>query len=152
MGHALGVSYDATSADVWMNGEYQGLYTVTPKTDSYVPSDGYLIEEDNYKEPSVAEGGDPQFELEGLHGQNGNWASVYNLITVKQLGSNLKNIYGSEDAAIDAMRAWQTAVLRFIGPLRALPKYTWSRSTSRITMSAPEAFCSTAMATIPMIS
>ena len=106
MGHALGVSYDATSADVWMNGEYQGLYTVTPKTDSYVPSDGYLIEEDNYKEPSVAEGGDPQFELEGLHGQNGNWASVYNLITVKQLGSNLKNIYGSEDAAIDAMRAW----------------------------------------------
>ena len=29
-----------------MNGEYQGCYTVTPKTDSFVTDDGYMIEQD----------------------------------------------------------------------------------------------------------
>ena len=87
----MGIGQSTTSADVWMNGEYQGLYNVTPKTDSYVSKDGFQIEQDNYKEDSVYNGGDPQFALDGMHGQNGNWASVYNLITVKKIGDNLLN-------------------------------------------------------------
>ena len=86
LAHELGVGQDTASADVWMNGEYQGCYTVTPKYDSFVSKDGYLIEDDNYQETlSVEDGGDPQFSLVGLNG-NG---SDYNLITVKKIGDNL---------------------------------------------------------------
>ena len=44
LAHQLGIGQDTNSADVWMNGEYQGCYTVTPKTDSFVTDDGYMIE------------------------------------------------------------------------------------------------------------
>ena len=97
LAHELGVGNDTASVDVWMNGEYQGCYTLTPKTDSYVTKDGYLIENDNYKETvSVADGGDPQFELTGLNASysiyNSNQSnSVYNCITVKKIGDNLLN-------------------------------------------------------------
>ena len=86
LAHEIGVGQDTTSADVWMNGEYQGCYTVTPKYDSFVSDNGYLIEEDNYRETaSVEEGGDPQFELEGLSITG----SARDLITVKKIGNNL---------------------------------------------------------------
>ncbi len=86
LAHELGIGQDTTSADVWMNGEYIGCYTVTPKTDSFVPDSGYAIEEDNYLEP---EGGDPQFELDGLNRASSTWSSCYNLITVKKIGDDL---------------------------------------------------------------
>ncbi len=90
LAHELGIGQNTASVDVWMNGEYQGCYTMTPKYDSFVTKDGYLIEEDNYQEPDVAEGGDPQFALEGLNGViNGHSSSDYNLITVKKMGDNL---------------------------------------------------------------
>ena len=85
LAHQLDIGQDTTSADVWMNGEYQGCYTVTPKTDSFVTNDGFMIEEDNYMEP---EGGDPQFTLTGLNESSG-WSSCYNRITVKKMGDNL---------------------------------------------------------------
>ena len=86
LAYELGIGQDTTSADVWMNGEYIGCYTVTPKTDSFVPDDGYALEEDNYLEP---EGGDPQFELDGLKRAKNTWSSCYNLITVKKIGDDL---------------------------------------------------------------
>ena len=88
----LGIGQDTTSADVWMNGEYQGCYTVTPKTDSFVSKDGFMIEQDNYQEKPVSEGGDPQFELRGLNKPDNYmyWGgSGYNNITVKKMGDNL---------------------------------------------------------------
>ena len=71
LAHQLGVGQDTASADVWMNGEYQGCYTVTPKYDSFVNKNGFLIEEDNYLEDPVASGGDPQFTLNGLKEASG---------------------------------------------------------------------------------
>ncbi|MBQ5973306.1 MAG: CotH kinase family protein [Oscillospiraceae bacterium] len=108
----LGIGQETASADVWMNGEYQGCYTVTPKTDSFVPKDGFLIEQDNYLEPAVADGGDPQFTLEGLKEASG-WSSCYNRITVKKMGDNLLLKDGAVDespenleAAAENIRLW----------------------------------------------
>ena len=83
----MGIGQDTASVDVWMNGEYQGCYTVTPKTDSFVPKNGWMIEQDNYKEDPVAQGGDPQFQLTGLKEDSG-WSSCYNRITVKKMGDD----------------------------------------------------------------
>ncbi len=95
LAHELGIGQDTASADVWMNGEYQGCYTVTPKTDSFVTKSGYLIEQDNHKEPPVSEGGDPQFLLDGLKEADDN--SPYNRITVKKMGDDLLTKDGSID-------------------------------------------------------
>ncbi len=114
LAHELGVGQDTASADVWMNGEYQGCYTVTPKTDSFVTKDGFMIEQDNYKEDPIASGGDPQFTLNGLKEASG-WSSCYNRITVKKIGDNLlgKNEQGEVDesperlqAVADEIQAW----------------------------------------------
>ena len=108
LAHQIGVGQDTASADVWMNGEYQGCYTVTPKYDSFVTKDGYLIEEDNYKEDSVESGGDPQFALDGLKGKEGQWGgggSDYNLITVKKMGDNLLTVNGTLDESPANMTA-----------------------------------------------
>ena len=102
LAHKIGVGQDTTSADVWMNGEYQGCYTVTPKYDSFVTNYGFLIEEDNYLEPS---GGNPQFQLEGLEEASG-WSSCYNRITVKEMGDGLKSSAGGDDAAAEQIRVW----------------------------------------------
>jgi len=102
LAHDIGVGQDTTSADVWMNGEYQGCYTVTPKYDSFVPDYGFLIEEDNYLEP---EGGNPQFTLDGLKESSG-WESCYNRITVKEMGDGLISSAGSESAAAEEIRVW----------------------------------------------
>ena len=85
LANELKIGQETTSADVWMNGEYIGCYTVTPKTDSFVSDDGYMVEQDNYLEPEI--GGDPQFPLDGLNESSG-WTSAYNRITVKKMGDN----------------------------------------------------------------
>lgn len=107
LAHELGVGQDTTSADVWMNGEYQGCYTVTPKTDSFVNKNGYMIEQDNYKEPAVADGGDPQFTLDGLITNVSGWSSAYNYITVKKIGSGLlgKDAQGETDESPERLQA-----------------------------------------------
>ena len=102
LAHAMGIGQNTASVDVWMNGEYQGCYTITPKYDSFVTDDGFMIEEDNYKEPEVAEGGDPQFALEGL---NGHGSSDYNLITVKKMGNNLLLKDGVVDESPENLKA-----------------------------------------------
>ena len=107
LAHELGIGQDTASADVWMNGEYQGCYTVTPKTDSFVTDDGFMIEQDNYQEKSVANGGDPQFSLEGLvsYVVSPTWTSSYNLITVKKMGDNLLKVDGVVDESPENMEA-----------------------------------------------
>ncbi|MDO4413698.1 MAG: CotH kinase family protein, partial [Erysipelotrichaceae bacterium] len=111
LAYELGIGQDTVSADVWMNGEYQGCYMVTPKTDSFVTKNGFMIEQDNYLEASVAEGGDPQFKLDGLNEASG--SSGYNRITVKKMGDNLllKDGVVNEsveniEAAADNIRLW----------------------------------------------
>ncbi len=104
LAYEIGIGQDTASADVWMNGEYQGCYTVTPKTDSFVTKNGFMIEEDNYKEPAVANGGDPQFTLEGLKEAFG-WDSCYNRITVKKMGDNLLLKDGVVDESPENMEA-----------------------------------------------
>ena len=90
LAYELGIGQDTTSADVWMNGEYQGCYTVTAKTDSFVKKNGYMIEQDNYEE-GIDKGGDPQFRLDGLNEVSWptSWTSRFNRITVKKIGDNL---------------------------------------------------------------
>lgn len=107
LANQMGVGQDTTSADVWMNGEYQGCYTVTPKTDSFVKKNGYMIEQDNYKEDPVAEGGDPQFTLEGLNTHVKGWDSSYNFITVKKIGDNIlgNNASGKVDESPENLEA-----------------------------------------------
>ena len=100
LANELGIGLDNTSADVWMNGEYQGCYTVTPKSDSFVNKNGFLIEQDNYSEKPVSEGGDPQFQLDGLKEADDidAWnGSGYNRITVKKMGDDLLKKYGAVD-------------------------------------------------------
>ena len=114
LAHAIGVGQDTTSADVWMNGEYQGCYTVTPKYDSFVTKDGYLIEEDNYTETaSVADGGDPQFALDGLTG-GGTDSSNANLITVKSIGDNLLIKDGIVDESPENMVAVSESIREWL--------------------------------------
>ncbi len=113
LANELGIGLDNTSADVWMNGEYQGCYTVTPKTDSFITKNGFLIEQDNYLEDSVANGGDPQFKLDGLNEASG-WSSCYNRITVKKMGDNLllnngvvdESAGNIENVANNTIRPW----------------------------------------------
>ena len=113
LAHEIGVGQDTVSADVWMNGEYQGCYTITPKTDSFVTKDGYMIEQDNYLEDSVDEGGDPQFSLNGLR-EMGMYAAGYNRITVKKIGDNLLKVDGQVDdspanlerVSLEVIRPW----------------------------------------------
>ncbi len=100
----MGIGQDTVSADVWMNGEYQGCYTVTPKTDSFVPWNGFMIEEDNYIEPAVEDGGDPQFQLDGLYGPV-TVPAGFNLITVKKMGDGLLMKDGAVDESPDHLRA-----------------------------------------------
>ncbi len=89
LAHQLGIGLDCTSVDVWMNGEYQGCYTLTPGYEAFVAKDGYLIENDNNKvDRGMYIGGDLQFTLDGLYGP-GKKRAGFNLITVKKLGDNL---------------------------------------------------------------
>ena len=120
LAHELGIGQDTTSADVWMNGEYQGCYTITPKTDSFVSKNGYMIEQDNYLENAVANGGDPQFNFckapDKINGwrESSGWTSAYNRITVKKIGDNLLKVDGVVDespanleaAANDTIKPW----------------------------------------------
>lgn len=100
LAHEIGVGQDTNSADVWMNGEYQGCYTVTPKNDSFVDKNGYMIEIDNYKEDPVADGGDPQFALDGMVG-----IDMECLITVKKIGDNLLKKDGIVDESPENLEA-----------------------------------------------
>lgn len=73
---------------------------MTPKYESFITDDGYLIEEDNYLETqTVAEGGDPQFELECL--PEGKPGVMHDLITVKKISDDLLLKEGVPDESPD---------------------------------------------------
>lgn len=94
MAHAMGIGYDSAPADVWMNGEYQGLYLVTPKIDSYVSDTGFSVEIDNYTEPPIEQGGDPSFAIPCGNGHD-------DQITVKKIG---KDLLGEDGESIENLR------------------------------------------------
>ena len=109
LAYEMGIGLDTDSADVWMNGEYQGCYTITPKYDSFVTKDGFMIENDNYYEEfSVEDGGNPQFHLAGnVQDASG----VGPLITVKQIGDNLlTNDAGEVDESAENLIAVSTDI------------------------------------------
>ena len=85
MSYALDIGLDSASADVWMNGEYMGVYLIMAKNDSFISDDGYGIEDDNYTEPSIEEGGDPSFVVSGTVVPGGRQTRI----TVKKIGDNL---------------------------------------------------------------
>ena len=85
MSYDLNIGLDSASADVWMNGEYMGVYLVMAKNDSFITDDGYGIEDDNYTEPSIEEGGDPSFVVSGTVVPGGRQTRI----TVKKIGDNL---------------------------------------------------------------
>ncbi len=89
LAYEMGIGFDSATADIWMNGEYQGTYLVTPKTDSFITDDGYLIENDNYREDSVESGGDPSFTISGTRESTTTYATNSLLTTVKKIGDNL---------------------------------------------------------------
>ena len=104
LAYDMGIGQDTVSADVWMNGEYQGCYTVTPKTDSFVTDDGFMLENDNYIEDPIEQGGDPQFYLKGSNAGNKNGQGP--LMTVKKIGDNLlTNSAGEVDESAANLRA-----------------------------------------------
>ena len=89
LAYQMGIGLDSATADVWMNGKYQGTYLVTPKTDSFITDDGYLVENDNYREDSVESGGDPSFTVSGHKESDTTYATSGLLTTVKKIGKNL---------------------------------------------------------------
>ena len=173
LGYELGIAPDSASADVWMNGVYQGVYLVTPKTDSYISDDGYLLENDNNREPAISAGGDPSFTLKGLKGSNGSDSDSGNgdnRITVKKIGDNLLL---DENGQVDESAANLTAVTKVIQAwtqdawdairsadgyndkgvyyadyidLTSSPRCIWCWNTARTMTSAPGATSSSASA------
>ncbi|MBR4132834.1 MAG: CotH kinase family protein, partial [Oscillospiraceae bacterium] len=84
LAHQMGIGFDSASADVWMNGVYWGTYLVTPKTDSFVSDDGYLIEDNNSSDSEV-----PHIDGTGM------------ILNIKDIGENLLLAEGEniEDSA-----------------------------------------------------
>ena len=89
LAYDMGIGFDSASADLWMNGEYQGTYLVTPKTDSFISDDGFLIENDNYRQDPIEAGGDPSFTVSGKKESATTYATNGLLTTVKKIGKNL---------------------------------------------------------------
>lgn len=91
LANVLGIGLDTKYVDLYMNGEYLGNYLLTPKSDYQSPDNGYVLENDNYKEP---EGGDPQFKLNGMYelgdsvSGTGLFDGYYNRMTVKDIGDD----------------------------------------------------------------
>ena len=71
LAHTMGIGFDSASVDLWMNGVYNGTYLLTPKTDSYISDDGFLLEDNN-----ITDDEDPHFNVGSM------------IINVKEIGKN----------------------------------------------------------------
>ena len=71
LAHQMGIGFDSASVDLWMNGVYWGTYLLTPKTDSFISDDGFLIEDNN-----ITDSEDPHFNTGGM------------IINIKEIGKN----------------------------------------------------------------
>ena len=116
---ALGIGLKTEFVDLYMNGEYLGNYLLTPKNDYEAPDGGYVLENDNYVE---GEGGDPQFDLEGMV-ELGEILNVtktltifdgyYNCMTVKDIGDDAADAGETPDTIKDYVsRAWSAVLDR----------------------------------------
>ncbi|MBO7682253.1 MAG: CotH kinase family protein [Clostridia bacterium] len=101
----LGIGLDAAYADLWVNGEFYGNYTITPKKDSGCPDNGYIIENDHI--PAEGEDIANQFEFPYMH----NMPAKHNMINVDDVGDLAKEA-GVTTASIekDFKKAWKTVL------------------------------------------
>mgnify|MGYP003312781868 FL=1 len=115
----LGIGLDTEFVDLYMNGEYLGNYLITPKNDYKAPDGGYILENDNYVE---GEGGDPQFNLEGMV-ELGKIFDItktltifdgyYNRMTIKSLGDQAEAAGETNETVKDYVsRAWSAVLDR----------------------------------------
>ena len=84
LAHQMGIGFDSASVDLWMNGVYWGTYLLTPKTDSFITDDGYLIEDNN-----ISDNDEPHIDGTGM------------ILNIKEIGKNLLLAEGEniEDSA-----------------------------------------------------
>ena len=83
----LGIGFETSFIDLWMNGEYLGNYLMTPKKDLNVKSKGYMLDNDHIPEDV------DQFKIEGMH----DMPLKHNRINIEELGDDLEDNYGIED-------------------------------------------------------
>lgn len=75
----LGIGLDAELIDLWVNGNFLGNYTMTPKNDYNCPDGGYSLEFDNQPDKK-------QFELPGIL----EIGDDHNLVTIRDIGNDAK--------------------------------------------------------------
>ena len=81
LGSSLGIGLPAEFVDVYMNGEYIGNYTLTPKKDYNAPDGGYALEDTNWPKE------EDQFEIPGMFELG---TQRTNRIDIKDIGKEAK--------------------------------------------------------------
>lgn len=76
----MGIGLAAEFVDLYMNGEYLGVYTLTPKKDSFCPDDGYILENDH----QPIENTDEEFLFPDIH----QMPLKHNILVVDDIGDN----------------------------------------------------------------
>lgn len=99
----LGIGLKTDLTDLWVNGEYYGLYTLTAKKDSGCPDNGYIIEDDHHL-PDATE---DQFEFPNIHVM----PAKHNNITVDDIG-DIAKAKGENVKTIEKWftKAWNTVL------------------------------------------
>ena len=99
----LGIGLKAELTDLWVNGEYYGNYTLTPKKDSGCPDNGYILENDH----QLPEDGEDQFEFPNIHVM----PAKHNNILIDDIGDEAK-AQGVTPASIEQWftEAWNTVL------------------------------------------
>lgn len=85
---SLGIGLKCVFVDVWMNGEYLGNYTMTPKNDYNAPDGGYALENDNYIEPEDSFEIPGMFEIGTVPGVSVLGSGYHNRISIKDIGKD----------------------------------------------------------------
>ena len=95
----LGIGLESEFVDLYTDGEYLGLYLLTPKSDYDAPKNGYMLEIDNY-----ADAEDHQFTLDGMGEYHPTMEGCQNRISVKDNKANASY----EDIEAYMQAAWKT--------------------------------------------
>ena len=99
MASQMGIGLESEFVDLYTDGEYLGLYLLTPKADYDAPKNGYMLEIDNYLDEE-----DHQFTLDGMYEYHPTMEGCQNRITVKDNKANASY----EDIEAYMQAAWKT--------------------------------------------
>lgn len=107
LGSSLGIGLAAEFVDVYMNGEYLGNYTLTPKNDYNAPDGGYALENDNYPEDEDQFALPGMFEIGNVPGVSLLGDGYHNRISIKDIGKEAK-VNGVNNKKIEKyfLKAW----------------------------------------------